>query len=108
MRWRQKKIISKAETDAIDPDNEPEEIILESLHRSLQQVRDGKVHLISELWDGIEVYELTNFEILFSDDQDTTVVDKNLMFFTGNNYAIQRLQNSQFSPQRISDYLHGI
>ncbi len=43
------------ETDAIDPDNEPEELILKSLHRSLQQVRDGKVHLISELWDGIEV-----------------------------------------------------
>jgi hypothetical protein len=49
------KIISKTETDAIDPDNEPKELILESLHRSLKQVRDGKVHLISELWDGIEV-----------------------------------------------------
>ncbi|WP_293352154.1 MULTISPECIES: UPF0175 family protein [unclassified Microcoleus] len=43
------------ETDEIDPDNEPEELILESLHRSLQQVRDGKVHPISELWDGIDV-----------------------------------------------------
>jgi hypothetical protein len=32
--------------------------------------------------------ELTNFEILFSDDQDTTVVDKNSMFFSGNNYAL--------------------
>jgi hypothetical protein len=55
MRWRPKKIISKTETDAIDPDNEPKELILESLHRSLQQVRDGKVHPISELWDGIDV-----------------------------------------------------
>ena len=55
MRLQPKKIISKTETDAIDPDNEPEELILESLHRSLQQVRDGKVHPISELWDGIDV-----------------------------------------------------
>ena len=55
MRWRPKKIISKTETDAIDPDNEPKELILESLHRSLQQVRDVKIHLISELWYGIEV-----------------------------------------------------
>lgn len=55
MRWRPKKIISKTETDDLDPDNEPEEIILESLYRSLKQVRDGKVHLISELWDGIDV-----------------------------------------------------
>jgi hypothetical protein len=88
MRWRPKKIISKTETDDLDPDNEPEEIILESLHRSLKQVRDGKVHHISELWDGIEVYELTNFDILFSEDQNTTVVDKNPMFFSGNNYAL--------------------
>ncbi|WP_293129006.1 UPF0175 family protein [Microcoleus sp. bin38.metabat.b11b12b14.051] len=48
-------ISATTESDAIDPDNEPEELILESLHRSLQQVRDGKVHPISELWDGIDV-----------------------------------------------------
>jgi len=48
-------LAATTETDAIDPDNEPEELILESLYRSLQQVRDGKIHLISELWDGIEV-----------------------------------------------------
>ena len=48
-------LAATTESDAIDPDNEPEELILESLHRSLQQVRDGKVHPISELWDGIDV-----------------------------------------------------
>ncbi|MCY7383868.1 MAG: UPF0175 family protein [Microcoleus sp. CAN_BIN18] len=48
-------LAATTETDEIDPDNEPEELILESLHRSLQQVRDGKVHPISELWDGIDV-----------------------------------------------------
>ena len=51
----QPRLAVTTETDAIDPDDEPEELILESLHRSLQQVRDGKVHLISKLWDGIEV-----------------------------------------------------
>ena len=38
-----------------DPDDEPEELILESLRTSLQQIREGKVHRISELWDGIDV-----------------------------------------------------
>ena len=38
-----------------DPDDEPEELILESLRTSLQQIRQGKVHPISELWDGIDV-----------------------------------------------------
>jgi len=38
--------------------------------------------------------ELKNFEILFSDAQDTTVLDKILIFFSGNNYALQRLQNN--------------
>jgi hypothetical protein len=32
--------------------------------------------------------ELTNFELLFYDDRDTTVVDQNPMFFSGNNYAL--------------------
>lgn len=40
---------------ADDPDDEPEELILESLRTSLQQIREGKVHPISELWDGIDV-----------------------------------------------------
>lgn len=38
-----------------DPDDEPEELILESLRTSLQQIREGKFHPISELWDGIDV-----------------------------------------------------
>jgi predicted HTH domain antitoxin len=38
-----------------DPDDEPEELILESLRTSLQQIREGRVHPISELWDGIDV-----------------------------------------------------
>ena len=42
-------------TPPIDPDDEPNEIILASLHTSLQQVKEGKVHPISELWDGIDV-----------------------------------------------------
>jgi len=40
---------------ADDPDDEPEELILESLRTSLQQIRQGRVHPISELWDGIDV-----------------------------------------------------
>jgi len=40
---------------ADDPDDELEEVILESLRTSLQQIREGKVHPISELWDGIDV-----------------------------------------------------
>lgn len=40
---------------ADDPDDEPEELILESLRTSLQQIREGKVHPISELWDGVDV-----------------------------------------------------
>lgn len=40
---------------AEDPDDEPEELILESLRTSLQQIREGKTRPISELWDGIDV-----------------------------------------------------
>ncbi|WNZ23428.1 hypothetical protein HJG54_11570 [Leptolyngbya sp. NK1-12] len=42
-------------TIANDPDDEPETLILESLRTSLQQICEGKVHPISELWDGIDV-----------------------------------------------------
>jgi len=38
-----------------DLDDEPEELILESLRTSLQQIREGKVHPIAELWNGIDV-----------------------------------------------------
>jgi predicted HTH domain antitoxin len=37
-----------------DPDDEPKELILESIRISLQQIREGKTHPISELWDGID------------------------------------------------------
>jgi predicted HTH domain antitoxin len=36
-----------------DPDNDLDELILASLRRSLQQAKEGKVHPISELWEGI-------------------------------------------------------
>ncbi|HBL09943.1 MAG TPA: hypothetical protein DD379_00585 [Cyanobacteria bacterium UBA11162] len=42
-------------TPPTDPDDEPNEIILASLRTSLQQVKEGKVHPVSELWDGIDV-----------------------------------------------------
>lgn len=38
-----------------DDDDEPNELILASLRTSLQQVKEGKVHPIAELWDGIDV-----------------------------------------------------
>ncbi|MCW6052027.1 UPF0175 family protein [Lyngbya sp. CCAP 1446/10] len=40
-------------TRPADPDDEPAELILASLRNSMQQVKEGKVHPISELWDGI-------------------------------------------------------
>ena len=42
-------------TPPIDPNDEPNELILASLRISLQQAKEGKVHPISELWDGIDV-----------------------------------------------------
>ncbi|MBC1198347.1 hypothetical protein H0901_24765, partial [Microcystis aeruginosa BLCCF158] len=41
-------------TPPTDPDDEPKELILTSLRISLQQAKEGKVHPISELWDGID------------------------------------------------------
>lgn len=37
-----------------DADDDPNELILASLRVSLQQAKEGKVHPISELWDGID------------------------------------------------------
>lgn len=37
-----------------DSDDDPNELILASLRISLQQAKEGKVHPISELWDGID------------------------------------------------------
>lgn len=42
-------------TIAADPDDEPEELILESIRTSLQQIREGKTRPISELWDDQEI-----------------------------------------------------
>lgn len=47
--------IDVSEVITTDPDDEPEELILESLRTSLQQIREGKTRPISELWDGIDV-----------------------------------------------------
>jgi predicted HTH domain antitoxin len=41
-------------TPPTDPDDEPAELVLASLHTSLQQIKEGKLHPISELWDGID------------------------------------------------------
>lgn len=41
-------------TPPVDPDDEPAELILASLRTSLQQVTEGKIHPISELWDSID------------------------------------------------------
>ncbi|MDY7014052.1 MAG: UPF0175 family protein [Cyanobacteriota bacterium] len=37
-----------------NPDDDPDELILESLRLSLEQVSQGKVHPIAELWEGID------------------------------------------------------
>jgi hypothetical protein len=44
-----------AHIDQEDTDDEPEAMVLDSLRRSLQQIKDGKVHPIAELWEGIDV-----------------------------------------------------
>ncbi len=41
--------------DPDDPDDESEAMVLDSLRRSLQQIKEGKVHPIAELWEGIDV-----------------------------------------------------
>ena len=41
-------------TPSTDPDDESAELVLASLHTSLQQIKEGKLHPISELWDGID------------------------------------------------------
>ena len=41
--------------DSDDSDDESNELILASFNTSLQQVEEGKIRPISELWDGIDV-----------------------------------------------------
>ncbi len=38
-----------------NPDNDPDELILAHLRISLQDIKEGRVFPISELWDGIDV-----------------------------------------------------
>jgi predicted HTH domain antitoxin len=42
-------------TPPTDTDDEPDKLILASLRTSLQEAKEGKLHPISELWDGIDV-----------------------------------------------------
>jgi predicted transcriptional regulator len=39
-------------------EDEPKEAILASLRTALEEVKDGKVHPIEELWDDLELYNL--------------------------------------------------
>ncbi|NJN59662.1 MAG: hypothetical protein HC879_20350 [Leptolyngbyaceae cyanobacterium SL_5_9] len=39
--------------ESSEQDDEPREVILESLHRSLQDVQVGRVRPVIELWEGI-------------------------------------------------------
>jgi predicted HTH domain antitoxin len=41
-------------TPPTDSDDDPNELIFASLRISLQQAKEGKVHPLSELWDGID------------------------------------------------------
>lgn len=41
--------------DELDEDDQSKEAVLESLKTSLQEAKAGKVHPISELWEGIDV-----------------------------------------------------
>ena len=41
-------------TPPADIDDEPAELVLASLRTSLQQIKEGKLYPISELWDGID------------------------------------------------------
>jgi predicted HTH domain antitoxin len=38
----------------VDSDDDPDELILASFRTSLQQIDEGKVHPISDLWEGID------------------------------------------------------
>jgi predicted HTH domain antitoxin len=41
-------------TPPVDPDDDPDELILAHLRISLQEAKEGKTKPISELWDGID------------------------------------------------------
>ena len=50
---RLKVIVLFPEAD-VDEDDEPKELVLESLQTSLLEVSEGKTRPVSELWDGID------------------------------------------------------
>jgi predicted HTH domain antitoxin len=37
-----------------EPDDDPDELILAHLRISLQEIKEGKIKALSELWDGID------------------------------------------------------
>ena len=39
----------------IDPDDQPKAKILDDLRESLQDLKEGRIYPIAELWDGINV-----------------------------------------------------
>jgi predicted HTH domain antitoxin len=41
-------------TAPVDPDDDPDELILAHLRISLQQIKEGKITPISELWNSID------------------------------------------------------
>jgi hypothetical protein len=40
-------------TPPADPDDEPAELVLASLPNCIQEIKEGKLHPISELWEGV-------------------------------------------------------
>jgi hypothetical protein len=48
-------IILVPDSQIIDEDDEPKEKILIGLRESLQDLKEGRVYPIAELWDGIDV-----------------------------------------------------
>jgi hypothetical protein len=47
--------IEASNFESVEIDDEPKEKILKDLRLSLEDVKAGRVHDISELWDGIDV-----------------------------------------------------
>jgi predicted transcriptional regulator len=50
------------QAEANEYEDEPKEAILASLRTALQEVKEGKIHPIEELWDGITVAIVSNFQ----------------------------------------------
>lgn len=53
---------------ADDPDDKPEELILESLRASLQQIREGKVHPSLNFGMALMSEDASQLQVLFSDE----------------------------------------